>query len=303
MSQLAPLPPWRSMLFVPATSDRFVESALRQPADALQIDLEDSVAPDQKVLARERVPGIADRFATAGYDVIVRVNRPWRLLVRDLEAAVRPSVLAVSLPKVPGAAMIRAVAEILRELEAAAGMPDGHTRIIAMVEDAEGLHNMAEIAAAHPRIHGIIVGAEDLAVSMRMAVADDALYVPNVMAVAAARRAGVMPIGFIGSVADFADPEEFRRKIERARRLGFEGAFCIHPKQVAILNEAFAPDAHEVEHAQALLAEFDRQVAGGRAAFAFKGRMVDLPVVDQARAVVARHEAIQRLEHKRSGAR
>ena len=300
MPELAALPPWRSMLFVPATSDRFVESALRQPADALQIDLEDSVAPDQKVLARERLPAIADRFAAAGYDVVVRVNRPWRLLVRDLEAAVRPSVLAVSLPKVPDASMIRAVAEILRELEAAAGTAAGHTRIVAMVEDAEGLHNMAEIAAAHPRVHGIIVGAEDLAVSMRMAVDDDALYVPNVMAVAAARRAGVMPIGFVGSVADFADPEEFRRKIERARRLGFEGAFCIHPKQVPILNEAFAPNAREVEHAQALLAEFDRQVAGGRAAFAFKGRMVDLPVVDQARVVVARHEAIQRLERKRS---
>jgi len=300
MPELAPLPPWRSILFVPATSDRFVDSALRQPADALQIDLEDSVAPDQKVLARERLPAIADRFAAAGYDVVVRVNRPWRLLVRDLEAAVRPSVLAVSVPKVPDAAMIRAVAEILRELEAAAGMNAGHTRIVAMIEDAEGLHNMAGIAAAHPRVHGIIVGAEDLAVSMRMAVDDDALYVPNVMAVAAARRAGVMPIGFVGSVADFSDPEAFRRKIERARRLGFEGAFCIHPKQVPILNEAFAPNAQEVEHAQALLAEFDRQVAGGRAAFAFKGRMVDLPVVDQARVVVARHEAIRRLEAKRS---
>jgi citrate lyase subunit beta / citryl-CoA lyase len=303
MSQLARLPPWRSMLFVPATSDRFVESALRQPADALQIDLEDSVAPDHKTLARERAPGIADRFAAAGYDVIVRVNRPWRLLVRDLEAVVRPSVLAVSLPKVPDASMVRAVAGILRELEAAAGVPDGHTRIVAMIEDAEGLHNMAEVAAAHPRVHGIIVGAEDLAVSMRMAVDDDALYVPNVMAVAAARRAGVMPIGFIGSVADFADPDEFRRRIERARRLGFEGAFCIHPKQVAILNEAFAPNAQEVEHAQALLSEFDRQVAAGRAAFAFKGRMVDLPVVDQARVVVTRHEAIQRLEHKRAAQR
>jgi citrate lyase subunit beta / citryl-CoA lyase len=303
MSDLAALPPWRSMLFVPATSDRFVESALRQPADALQIDLEDSVAPDQKLLARERLPGIAERFAAAGYDVIVRVNRPWRLLVRDLEAAVRPSVLAVSLPKVPDASMIRAAAEILRELEAAAGMPAGHTRIVAMVEDAEGLHNMAEIAAAHPRVHGLIVGAEDLAVSMRMAVDDDALYVPNVMAVAAARRAGVMPIGFVGSVADFADPEAFRRKIERARRLGFEGAFCVHPKQVPILNQAFAPDAQEVTHAQELLAEFDRQVAGGRAAFAFRGRMVDLPVVDQARGIVARHQAIQRLERKRSAPR
>ncbi|NMM05116.1 CoA ester lyase [Polaromonas sp.] len=290
---------WRSILFVPATSDRFIESAMHQPADALQIDLEDSVAPDQKVLARERLPSIADRFAAAGYDVIVRVNRPWRQQVRDLEASVRPSVIAVTLPKVPDAPAVRAAAEILSELESIAGMAVGHTRIIAMIEEAEGLHNMADIAAAHPRVQGIIVGAEDLAVSLRMAVDDDGLYVPNVMAVAAARRANVMPIGFIGSVADFSDEIQFRTKVQRARRLGFEGAFCIHPKQVPILNEGFAPNLQEVNHAQALLAEFDLQVVEGRVAFAFKGRMVDLPVVEQARLLVARHEAIQRLNQRR----
>lgn len=293
-------PAWRSILFVPATSDRFIESAMHQPADALQIDLEDSVAPNQKELARKRLPGIADRFAAAGYDVIVRVNRPWRQQVRDLEASVRPSVRAVTLPKVPDASTVRAVAEILNELESIAGMMVGHTRIIAMIEEAEGLHNMADIAAAHPRVQGIIVGAEDLAVSLRMAVDDDGLYVPNVMAVAAARRANVMPIGFIGSVAEFSDEDQFRAKVQRARRLGFEGAFCIHPKQVPILNHGFAPDLQEVTHAQALLAEFDLQVAEGRAAFAFKGRMVDLPVVEQARLLVARHEAILRLNQRRS---
>lgn len=302
MTHTQAAPVWRSLLFVPATSDRFIESALRQPADALQIDLEDSVALDQKQFARERVAAIADRFAQAGYDVVVRVNRGWRLLVRDLEASVRASVRAVTLPKVPDASFVRAVAEILQELETAAGLAPGHTRIVAMIEDAEGLHNMADIARAHPRVQAIIVGAEDLAVSMRMSVADDGLYVPNVMAVAAARRAGVAPLGFIGSVADFKDEEEFRRKMERARRLGFEGTFCIHPRQVPIANSAFGPDPAEVEHARALLAEFDTQVAAGRAAFAFKGRMVDLPVVEQARGLVGRHEALQRLSRRNAPA-
>lgn len=293
-------PAWRSMLFVPANSDRFVDSAMRQPADALQIDLEDSVASDQKEAARRRVPAIADAFAAAGYDAIVRVNRPWRQLVRDLEAGVRPAVRAVTLPKVPDAATVRAVAEILGELESAAGMAIGHTRIIAMIEDAEGLHNMADIAAAHARMLGIIVGAEDLAVSMRMAVNADSLYVPNVMAVAAARRAGIMPIGFVGSVADFADAAAFRRTVQRARGLGFEGAFCIHPKQVPIVNAAFSPAAEEVEHAEALLAEAERQKQKGLAAFAFKGRMVDLPVMEQARMVVARQLAIRQLNERRA---
>lgn len=300
MASLNCAPVWRSILFVPATSDRFVESAMHQPADALQIDLEDSVAPNQKELARERLPAIADRFSAAGYDVIVRVNRPWRQQVRDLEASVRPSVSAVTLPKVPDASTVRAVSEILSELESIAGMTVGHTRIIAMIEEAEGLHNMADIAAAHPRVQGIIVGAEDLAVSLRMAVDDDGLYVPNVMAVAAARRANVMPIGFIGSVADFSDEDQFRAKVQRARRLGFEGAFCIHPKQVPILNAGFAPDQHEIDHAETLLAEFDSNAAQGRAAFTFKGRMVDLPVVEQARQLIAKHQTILRLNQRRS---
>jgi citrate lyase subunit beta/citryl-CoA lyase len=124
-------------------------------------------------------------------------------------------------------------------------------------------------------------------------VDDDGLYVPNVMAVAAARRANIVPIGFVGSVADFADAEDFRRRIRRARRLGFEAAFCVHPSQVAIVNEEFAPSAVEVEHARGLVQEFEKQLASGKAAFRYKDRMVDLPVVQQARALLARHEGIQ----------
>ena len=287
------LPVWRSIMFVPAVSDRFVESAFKVSADLLQIDLEDSVGPLQKEEARTRVGGIADRFAASGHDVSVRVNRPWRMLVRDLEAAVRKSVLAIALPKVPDASFVQSVAEVLAELEREQGLSIGHTRIITMVEDAEGVTNMNQIAAAHARVVGQIVGAEDLAVSMRMAVDDDSLYVPNVMNVTACRRAGVMPIGFIGSVADFKDQDAFRARIKRARKLGFESAFCVHPTQVGIINEEFAPSAAEVEYASGMLAEFEREVKSGRAAFTYKGRMVDLPVVDQARQVLARHQAVR----------
>lgn len=286
-------PVWRSILFVPAVSDRFVDSALRQPADALQIDLEDSVGPAQKDEARARVPAIADRFAQAGRDVIVRVNRPWRLLVRDLEASVSASVHAVSLPKVPDASFVMGVAEVLAELEMERGLPMEHTRIVAMIEDAQGLSAINEIAAAHPRMVGLIVGAEDLAVSMRMAVHEDGLYMPNLMAVMAARRAGILPLGFIGSVADYKDVDAFRARVERARRLGFEGAFCVHPSQVAVMNQAFAPTDAEVAHARAVVAAFEAQVGSGRAAFSLDGRMVDLPVVEQCRQVLARVAAIE----------
>ena len=294
------LPVWRSIMFVPAVSDRFVESALKQPADALQIDLEDSVGPGQKDEARARVPAIADRYASLGRDVIVRVNRPWRLLVRDLEAVVRPSVLAISLPKVPDAGFVQSVAEVLDELEMEQGMTLGHTRIIAMVEDAQGMSQLNEIAASHPRMVGLIVGAEDLAVSLQMAVDADGLYVPNVMAIAAARRAGILPLGFVGSVADFKDIEAFRARIVRARGLGFDGAFCVHPSQVPVLNETFAPTEAQLAHARGVVEAFDAQLGSGKAAFSYQGRMVDLPVVEQCRQVLRRIDAIARREALRS---
>lgn len=285
---LSAWPVWRSILFVPALSDRFVESALRQPADALQIDLEDSIGPDDKARARDAAPAIAQRFARAGFDVLVRVNRPWRLLVRDLEAVVAREVHAITLPKVPDAAFVREVAQVIDELERDRGLASGHTRLVAMIECPEGLAQIDAIAAAHPRVVALIIGAEDLALTLQCAVDDEALLGPNQRAVFAARRAGVMPLGFVGSVADYADLDAFRVRIERARRLGFDGGFCVHPRQVAVMNQAFAPTPAEVARAQALVAAFEAQQAQGRAAFAFEGRMVDRPVVDQARAVLAR---------------
>jgi citrate lyase subunit beta/citryl-CoA lyase len=282
------VPLWRSILFVPALAERFVASALRQPADALQIDLEDSIGPEDKARAREAAPGVARRFAQAGYDVIVRVNRPWRLLVRDLEAVVGAEVGAVTLPKVPDAGFVREVAQVLDDLERERGLAAGHTRLVAMIECPQGLANVDAIAAAHARLAAIIVGAEDLALTLQCAVDDDALLAPNQRVVFAARRAGVMPLGFVGSVADYADLDAFRARIRRARRLGFDGGFCVHPRQVAVLNEEFAPAADEVARARALVAAFEAQRAQGRAAFAFDGRMVDLPVIEQARALLAR---------------
>ncbi len=294
---------WRSMLFVPASSDRFLESALRRPTDAIQLDLEDSVAPDLKVAARARVGALADRAADAGYDVIVRLNRPWRMMVRDIEASVRQSVKALTLPKVPDGSFIRAVSEILDECELEAGLPAGHTKLIAMIEDAQGLHNMDGIAQAHPRVCAMIIGAEDLAVSLRMAVDADGLYVPNIMAVAACRRAGIAPIGFVGSVADFADQEKFRETVQRAARLGFEGTFCIHPSQVEAANEAFSPPEASVIRARALLATFEAECKAGRAACTFEGRMVDAPVAMQARLILERAEALAAMLARRVAAK
>lgn len=301
-----PKPSWRSMLFVPANSVKFLASALRRDADAIQLDLEDACPPDLKDATRAKIGDLATQAAQAGFDVIVRVNRPWRLLVRDLEGCVHPSIKALTLPKVPDAGFIRAVSEVLDEVEQEKQLPIGHTRLIAMIEDADALARLDEIAQSHPRLYGMIVGAEDLAVSMQMAVDTDTLYLPNVMVVAACRRAGITPLGFVGSVADFADQERFEQTVQRAARLGFEGAFCIHPSQVNAANQAFSPDPEAVKHARDLLATFEAAMAAGQATCTFEGRMVDAPVVMQAKQLIAKDDAhkamLARREAAKSGA-
>jgi citrate lyase subunit beta / citryl-CoA lyase len=134
---------------------------------------------------------------------------------------------------------------------------------------------------------------------MGMQPTEDALYVPNVQAVAAARAAGILPIGYVGSVANYADRDAFRRTAERARALGFAGGFCIHPDQVPILNEAFSPRPEEVAAATELIAAYAAAQAEGRGAIAWKGAMVDQPVIDRARLLLQRHAAVEERQSRK----
>jgi citrate lyase subunit beta / citryl-CoA lyase len=159
------LPIWRSLLFVPVTQRRFVDGAARRGADAIILDLEDSVAASEKERARGLVPEAAEIVARGGADVVVRINRPMRLAVRDIEAAVGPGVLALALPKTDSPEHVRLLAEIVDEVEAERGLMPGTTRLIAMVETAAAFFRIAEIARAHPRLCGLNLGAEDFATS------------------------------------------------------------------------------------------------------------------------------------------
>ena len=280
------------MLFVPVLNETFLAGAPKRGADCIQLDLEDSIPLARKAEARVAVRAAAEGLAARGVDVVVRINRPWRMAIADIEASVGPAVVALNLPKVPDAGYVRAVAEILDELEAERGLAPGHTGLVAMIETAEGLLNMAAIAAAHERVLAITVGAEDLALSMGMEPVADALYVPNVQAVAAARAAGCLPIGFVGTVADYQDEARFGEVARQARRLGFAGGFCVHPKQVPILNAAFSPSAAEVAEAEAIVTAYQAAERAGKGAVTHQGRMIDQPVVDRARALLQRHAAI-----------
>ncbi len=286
------------MLFVPTIVRKFVEGAAKRGADAIILDLEDSVPAAEKPRARGLIEEAADIAGRGGADIIVRINRPLPLAIPDIAAAVGPRVLALMLPKIESASHLRLLAEVVDEAEAARGMAAGATRLIAMVETAGAFFEMAEIARAHPRTVAMTLGAEDFALSVGMVPEAEGLFFPKQQMIIAARAAGILPLGFLGTVADFRDLDAFRATIRRSRRLGFAGASVIHPSQVAILNEEFSPSAEEVAHAGRVVAAYEKATSEGIGAITLDGKMIDVPVVERAQALLTRHRAIAAREAK-----
>jgi citrate lyase subunit beta/citryl-CoA lyase len=294
------LPVWRSALYVPANVPRFIDGAHKRGADAIIVDLEDSVPVAERPAARRDLMATAENVARSGADVIVRINRPWRQTMLDLEAAISPRVKALAVTKVDSADHIKLIAEVVSELEAERGMVVGATQFTAMIETPDAWFKMADIAKADRRIVALTLGGEDFALAMGMLPTAEALFMPKQQLAIAARAAGILPLGFIGTVADYKDLDAFRETVRRSRRLGFRGASVIHPAQVPILNEEFSPSADEVASAQKIVAAYDEAVTAGRGSISVDGKMIDVPVVLRAQELLGIHSAIQKREARKS---
>ncbi len=292
------LPVWRSLLYVPVNVDKFVDRAHTRGADVIQLDLEDSVPPAQKEHARTLVEKAAAKVRRGGADVVVRINQPLSLAVRDLEYSVCPDVDAMACTKIDSASHVKLLDQLVSELELKRGIELGHTKFITMIETADAYTRIDEIPRASPRVVAMNIGGEDFALDCNMQPDEDVLLHPKQRMIIAARAAGVMPIGFIGTVADFSDWERFRQMVRRSRRFGFDGAGCIHPGQVKIVNEEYTPSAEEVEYARKVIRMDEEAAAAGRGSFQIDGKMIDVPVVVRARNLVKRFEAIQQREAK-----
>ena len=218
----------------------------------------------------------------------------------DLEAAISPRVKALAITKVDSADHIRLIAEVVSELEAERGMTVGATQLTAMIETPAAWFKMPEIANADRRIVALTLGGEDFALTMGMQPTAEALFMPKQQLAIAARAAGILPLGFIGTVADYKDLDAFRKTVRRSRKLGFRGASVIHPSQIAILNEEFSPSADDVASARKIVAAYDEAVASGRGSISVDGKMVDVPVVLRARETLAIFDAIQQREARRT---
>jgi citrate lyase subunit beta/citryl-CoA lyase len=292
------LPVWRSLMYVPVNVDKYVDKAHTRGADVIQLDLEDSVPPAEKDRARTLVEKAAARVKRGGADVVVRINRPLSMTVRDLEHSICPDVNGIACTKIDSASHVKMLDELVSELEEKRGMTVGHTKFITLIETPEAFGRIDEIPRASPRVAAITIGGEDFALECDMQPDDDVLLHPKQRMIIAARAAGVMPLGFIGTIAGYGDWEKFRQMVKRSRRFGFDGAGCIHPGQVTIVNEEYSPNQEEVAYAKKIIQMNAEAAKSGRGSFALDGKMIDVPIIVRAEKLLKRFDAIKKREAK-----
>ncbi|MBT5810887.1 MAG: CoA ester lyase, partial [Rhodospirillaceae bacterium] len=285
-------PVWRSLLYVPVNVDRYVDKAHERGADGIILDLEDSVTPAEKATARTLIGAAAEKVSRNGADVLVRINRPLELAVRDIEAAVMPGVMALKLPKIQSAEHVQLIAELVTECEVRQGMEVGSTWLLPMVETADAFFQIDKIAKAHPRNYTVLLGGEDFALDVGFNPDPECYLYPKQQSLIAARAAGITPMGLIGTVADYSDPDAYLDVVRHSVKFGFEGASCIHPANVKPLNEGFSPAQAEVDYARKVIDADAEASAAGRGSFELDGKMIDIPVVIRAQRLIARAEKI-----------
>jgi citrate lyase subunit beta / citryl-CoA lyase len=285
--------PRRSVLYMPGSNARAIEKARTLPADAVILDLEDSVAPDAKAAARQQVMDAVTAGSFGAREVIVRINgldTQWWL--DDLNAVAKAKPDAVLVPKASSPDHLEDVAERLVDISA-----DQKIRVWAMMETPLAMLNARDIAAAardvETRLTAFVMGTNDLAKETRAKITPGrAAMLPWLMnCVAAARAFGLDIID--GVYNELADADGFARECSEAREMGFDGKTLIHPNQIAPCNAAFSPSAEEVAQAQKIIAAFDLPENRDKGVVQLEGRMVERLHAEMARRTVAIAQAIE----------
>jgi citrate lyase subunit beta/citryl-CoA lyase len=288
--------PRRSVLYMPAANERALEKAKTIAADAIIFDLEDAVAPDAKEAARPNAVAAASSGAYGHRELTIRCNgldTPWG--ADDLAAAATSGASAVVVPKVGSVEYLDRISALLDDARAPATLA-----IWAMIETPAAVFDVRAIAA-HPRVAALVMGTNDLARELRSSLGAAGRHplVPHLAtALAAAREAGIAILD--GVYNDVQDLDGFRAECVQGFEMGFDGKTLIHPNQVPIANDVWAPTDDEVAHARRVIDAFDEGLAAGRGVVTVDGRMIENLHVDNARRVLAVADAIASLSADRA---
>ncbi|MCK6512714.1 CoA ester lyase [Myxococcota bacterium] len=280
-------PPRRSMLFMPGDSLRKIAKAASLAADCIVMDLEDGVALNQKDEARQTIGRAFQEVDFGRREKLIRINPlPSGMAYEDIHTTVRHQPDGYVVPKVESPEQIKEIDAILRQLEHQHGYPAQSIGLYAVIESALGVLHVGKIAGASPRLRALMFGAEDLAGDIGATRTDEGweVYYARSAVVTAAAAYRLDPIDTVHP--DFNDPEGLIRECKKARQMGYTGKMAIHPNQVDTMNQAFSPTPQEISRAQRLLQANDEQQALGIGAFAFEGKMVDMPMIRHAERIL-----------------
>ncbi len=284
--------------FVPGANEKMLTKALATEADALVLDLEDAVTPENKDEARSIVSGWLADVEFGGKERMVRINpldTPW--FRADVEATMVHPPDSYLVPKVHGPGDVRLIDRVVADLEAQHGHEPGGVKLVVLgTETAAGFQTIADIPCV-PRVDALTWGAEDLSAALgaRRNRGPDGKYLPlfeqaRTACMVSAAAAGVQPIDTV--FVDVTDPDGLRQDCLDGAWIGFTGKISIHPSQIDVINEVFTPSDEDIARARALLDELAVQQAQGRMAFRFEGQMVDVPHFTQARRILDQADAL-----------
>lgn len=280
----------RSLLFVPASSEKFFVKAKDSQADTLIFDLEDAVAPERKPAARETMKEVLRDGGFSRFERTVRINAldtPYFL--DDVVSMVEAGADGLVVPKTNTVESIQFVDRLVALAEQRCGRVVGSVVLLPLIEQPEAIGNAFAIAKATPRIVGIAFGHGDFSAAMGIKAApsiDGIVLHARCQVAIAAKAAGITPIDNV--FLDIPDMEGLAAETRQGKQLGYEGKACIHPNQVEPVNAVYTPTQDEVTYARELVAAFEQAVAEGKGAVAFRGRMIDGPIAEIEKLVLER---------------
>ncbi len=288
----------RTMLYIPGNNPGLMRDAHIYGADSIMFDLEDSVKLSEKDAARFLVYGALTTLDYGDTERVVRVNPLSTAFgYDDFVAMVRARVNVIRLPKTETAQDVLEAEQLLAKLEKEHGLPENSIGLMAAVESALGILHAYEIATASPRLIGIAIGAEDFVTDLKTNRSAEGieLLAARSQLLFAARAAGIAAIDTI--YADVNNEDGLRREAELIHQLGFDGKSIINPRQIEIVHEIFTPKPKDIEHAQAVIAALNEAEEKHLGVVSLNGKMVDKPVADRARRVLALAQAAGVLPH------